>query len=104
VSLAAWLDAGYQLVISDCDATMRQLLDALFDASSDDELEQRWAAVSSESNYRREQAAKHEREQRRRTGGPTHARLVADDALDAAVAEWEQLTADTEPSDDAVRG
>lgn len=91
--LQAWLDAGYAMLIDGADALWRQLLEGIFAAESPAELERAFDALKAESAYRQAQNEKQEREHRRKTGAPTHARLLPKDQIEEAFAEWEELTA-----------
>lgn len=88
VKLRDWLDAGYVMLVEGADPTARQLLDDLFASETDEALERNFAALKAESQYRDEQRAKVEREQRRKTGAPSHVRLVPQEAIDQAMADW----------------
>lgn len=80
------------MLIEGADSTWRQLLEALFSSSDDTMMERGFAALRAEANYRNAQAEKQEAEHRRKTGAPSHARILPAGQLEAALAEWEQIT------------
>lgn len=79
------------------------LLDDLFASESDAEMEARFAALREEMNWRRDEAARQEREARKRSGrkGRVGAgrprRRVSDEALAAAAADFGGTLPDRSP-------
>lgn len=80
------------MLIEGADGIWRQLLEAIFTADSEEELTRTFDALKAESTYRQAQNEKQEREHRRKTGAPTHARLLPREQIEEAFAEWEELT------------
>lgn len=90
------------MLVDGIDSQMRQLLDELFASEDDRALEVNFAQLTAELDYRRAEHARSDREQRRQGGGPTRARLLRDGELDAAVAEWSELTGTQTADDDTA--
>lgn len=81
------------MLIEGADPIWRQLLEELFAASDELMLERGFEALRAESSYRQAQNEKAEREHRRKTGAPSHSRMLDAGQLEEAFAEWEELTA-----------
>lgn len=106
LDLPDWLDAGEALLLDGADRIYRDLLGRLFGAESMEEVEQSWAALAAEGSWRSAQIEKQEGEHRRKTGAPVHVSLIAAESLDAAKAEWAEITGggnqQEDPMDDAL--
>lgn len=92
------------MLIDGADSLCRDLLDRLFVAETSEEMERSFESLGAEFSYRRSLREKTEREHRRKTGAPTHLRLVDQAAVDAAFDEWVQLTSDGPAADDTEEG
>lgn len=80
------------MLIEGADRLWRQLLDELCAASDVDAMRAGFAALTAEASYRRSLHDSAEAKRRRSSGGPAHARLIPQEDLDAAFAEWDEIT------------
>lgn len=96
LGLRDWLDAGYVVVVEGADSEARALLDDLFEAETEEQLQDRGQALRAETDAR---LADRDEERRRRDAdrvkrGQTRTyRRVPEGAAQAAADEWDAVIA-----------